>query len=85
MNMHDRRSSGSNANFSDLIVSGHVGITFIIMCSILSYGDCWQKIISTWIAVGQAYVNLAVGDHYTSDVVLAVVMAVLLHTNSLLN
>jgi len=77
-------NTGFNSNFSDLAISGHVGLTWILAIDILKNGLCWQKNIATWLAVLSAYVNLAIGDHYSSDVILGAIIAALLQYSTLL-
>lgn len=76
-------NTGFNANFSDLVISEHVGLTWILAIDILKHGLCWQKNIATWLAVLSAYVNLAVGDHYSSDVILGAIISTLLQYSTL--
>lgn len=73
-----------NTNFSDLVISGHVGLTCILAIDVLKHGLCWQKNIATWLALLSAYINLAVGDHYSSDVILGAIIAILLQYSTLL-
>ncbi len=72
---------GANSSCSDLTISGHAGFAWLLVCGIVQYGCCCQKNIAIWLGVTQVYVNLAVGDHYTSDLLIGWVLAILIYTN----
>ncbi len=72
---------GANSSCSDLTISGHAGLAWLLVCDILQHGECYQKNIAVWLGIAQIYTNLAVGDHYTSDLFIGWILAVLIHTN----
>jgi hypothetical protein len=82
LNLHI--TTGLNANFSDLIISGHVGITSIIAIDIFNFSGAILKCIAITLIILQSYVNLAVGDHYSSDIVLALAVALLIQNSTLI-
>jgi hypothetical protein len=74
--MKNTESYLSNSLFTDLCISGHVGCSFIISLCI-----CENNIIqsiSLLISSLLAFVNLACGDHYSSDVILGIILSILI-------
>lgn len=71
----------SNFAHTDLVISGHVGLTCLMAIDIFWYGGVVEKLVSAILVLASSVFNLANGDHYTSDVILGLVLAVLIGTH----
>lgn len=71
---------GANCYISDLVISGHTMTASVLFYSVVDVCDSnWLVIIYTIIWVLSVSSNLFVGDHYSSDVFLGLVLPWLLH------
>lgn len=69
-----------NAHYSDLAISGHALASCLLMIiSIENTSNIFLQILIGSICSISILSNLVVGDHYTSDIILAIVITVLLH------
>jgi len=73
---------GTNTIFTDLCISGHVGMCCILSLCVVNPVIRFLSLILSGLMI---FVNLAVGDHYSSDVFLGTVLAVLITTSTLVN
>ncbi len=73
--------AGLNCYFSDLVISGHTITSTISFCFLFDvYAEQLTQIISVvlmWLVSVSS--NLLIGDHYTSDIFIAIVLTFLLH------
>lgn len=69
--------------FSDLVVSGHVGVVWLLIFEVLGRCAFYKKIIWIFMGTMSVAVNLLVGDHYCSDIWLGIILAGLVQTSRL--
>lgn len=76
-----KKETGMNFAHTDLVISGHTGGAWIMALDIMQYGSGWKPVVSLMLAISSAFFNLANGDHYTSDVILGMLLPALIHSN----
>jgi hypothetical protein len=74
---------GMNANFSDLVISGHIGVSCILVFDMVYLGSAVLATAAIITILISSYINLAVGDHYTSDLIIGAAMSILISTSLL--
>lgn len=69
---------GANSSYTDLVISGHTMTAMLLFCVIYD-SECSEHylVISSLTATMSVVSNLLVGDHYVSDLVIAIALSCL--------
>ena len=77
------RKGGFNSGSFDLVISGHTMLKVLLFLHLYDQSPLWYSLPAGVFAVFAVSSNLLVGDHYSSDIILAVVLTYLSHYSCL--
>ena len=75
-----KQQHGANSNYTDLVISGHTMTACLLFYNIID-SNCGlvYLYVSCVMTTFSVFVNLLVGDHYVSDLIIAVTLSCLAH------